>query len=364
MALLLPIGWLLWSTLAAGPLAGSAALLVAGALVFVAVVGLAIAAVTGYMAGLIGASNSPVSGIGILAVLGASLMLLGLVGAPGGDATAASVAYALIVTGIVFGIATIANDNLQDLKTGQLVGATPWKQQVALIIGVVFGSLVIPPVLDLLDTAFGFAGAPNAGPNALAAPQAGLISALAKGMLGGGLNTAMLGWGAVAGVIFVLLDEALGRMGRLRLPPLAVGIGIYLPMSAILPVVIGARRRPSLRRARRSRPRSRVRQAPRRAGRDRDDRRREPVAGRLRRHRRRDRQRQPACDRRPRVRARRADRRDGGVRAAAGLALPRDGSRDDGAGDGVRGVLLASPRTASRRSMSTKANPTELSAMP
>ena len=240
VALLLPIGWLLWSTLASGPLAGSAGLLVAGALVFVAVVGLAIAAVTGYMAGLIGASNSPVSGIGILAVLGASLMLIGLVGTPGGDATAASVAYALIVTGIVFGIATIANDNLQDLKTGQLVGATPWKQQVALVIGVVFGSLVIPPVLDLLDTAFGFAGAPNAGPNALAAPQAGLISALAKGMLGGGLNTAMLAWGGVAGVIFVLLDEALGRLGRLRLPPLAVGIGIYLPMAAILPVVVGA----------------------------------------------------------------------------------------------------------------------------
>jgi putative OPT family oligopeptide transporter len=240
VALLVPIGWVLWSTLAAGPLAGSAALLVAGALVFVAVVGLAIAAVTGYMAGLIGASNSPVSGIGILAVLGASLMLLGLVGAPGGDATAASVAYALIVTGIVFGVATIANDNLQDLKTGQLVGATPWKQQVALVIGVVFGSLAIPPVLDLLATAFGFAGAPGAGPNPLAAPQAGLISALAKGMLGGGLNTAMLGWGAVAGAIFVALDETLGRLGRLRLPPLAVGIGIYLPMSAILPVVIGA----------------------------------------------------------------------------------------------------------------------------
>jgi putative OPT family oligopeptide transporter len=240
VALLLPIGWLLWSTLAAGPLAGSAALLVAGALVFVAVVGLAIAAVTGYMAGLIGASNSPVSGIGILAVLGASLMLLGLTGSPTGDATAASVAYALIVTGIVFGIATIANDNLQDLKTGQLVGATPWKQQVALIIGVVFGSLMIPWVLDLLNTAFTFAGAPGAKEGALAAPQAGLISALAKGMLGGGLNAKMLGWGAVAGVAFVILDEALGRMGRLRLPPLAVGIGIYLPMSAILPVVIGA----------------------------------------------------------------------------------------------------------------------------
>ncbi|MBB4154476.1 putative OPT family oligopeptide transporter [Sphingomonas jinjuensis] len=241
LALLLPIGWLLWSTLAGGPLAGAAAMLVAGALVFVAVVGLMIAAVTGYMAGLIGASNSPVSGIGILSVLGSSLLLIGLVGRDvPADTTQALVAFALIVTGLVFGIATIANDNLQDLKTGQLVGATPWKQQVALIIGVVFGSIVIPPVLDLLNTAFGFAGAPGAGPEALAAPQAGLISALAKGVLGGGLNAAMLGWGALAGVIFIVLDEILGKTGRLRLPPLAVGIGIYLPMSAILPVVIGS----------------------------------------------------------------------------------------------------------------------------
>ena len=193
------------------------------------------------MAGLIGASNSPVSGIGILAVIASSLMLVGLFGRDNpADTTQALIAFALIVTGIVFGVATISNDNLQDLKTGQLVGATPWKQQVALIIGVVFGSLVVPPVLDLLNTAFGFVGAPGAGPNALAAPQAGLISSLAKGVLGGDLNWTMIGWGALAGVIFIALDETLGALGRLRLPPLAVGIGIYLPMSVILPVTIGA----------------------------------------------------------------------------------------------------------------------------
>src|SRR3954462_14390742 len=127
------------------------------------------------MAGLIGASNSPVSGIGILSVVAASLMSVGLFGrdtAPG--TSEALVAYALIVTGIVFGVATISNDNLQDLKTGQLVGATPWKQQVALGIGVVFGSLIIPPVLNVLNSGIGFVGAPGAGPNALAAPQAGL----------------------------------------------------------------------------------------------------------------------------------------------------------------------------------------------
>jgi putative OPT family oligopeptide transporter len=241
LALLVPIAWLLWSVIAGGPLAGSAALLIGGALVFILVIGLMIAAVCGYMAGLIGASNSPVSGIGILSVVAASLMLVGLFGretSPG--TTEALVAYALIVTGIVFGIATISNDNLQDLKTGQLVGATPWRQQVALVFGVIFGSLVVPPVLQLLYEGIGFAGMPGAGPNALPAPQAALISALAKGVLGGDLNWAMIGFGALTGAGLILLDETLGRLKILRLPPLAVGIGIYLPMAAILPVVIGS----------------------------------------------------------------------------------------------------------------------------
>jgi putative OPT family oligopeptide transporter len=241
LALLLPILWLLWSIIAGGPLTGSATALLGGALLFILVFGLLIAAVCGYMAGLIGSSNSPVSAIGILAVLAASLMLVGLFGRENAaPTTQALIAYALIVTGIVFGVATIANDNLQDLKTGQLVGATPWKQQLALVIGVVFGSLTVPPVLDLLNTAFGFVGTPGAGPNALSAPQAGLISALAKGVLGGDLNWPMLGWGALAGVGFVILDEILGKLKLLRLPPLAVGIGIYLPMAVMLPVAIGA----------------------------------------------------------------------------------------------------------------------------
>ena len=241
LLILLPIAWLLWSTIVGGPLQGSAITLIVGALLFILVLGLVIAAVCGYMAGLIGASNSPVSGIGILSVLAAGLMLVGLFGRAQPPATTqALIAYALIVTGIVFGVATISNDNLQDLKTGQLVGATPWKQQVALLFGVLFGSLVVPPVLQLMMTSFGFAGMPGAGPNALAAPQAALISALAKGVLGGDLNWAMIGWGAAVGVGLVILDELLGLAGRLRLPPLGVGLGIYLPMAVMLPLVIGA----------------------------------------------------------------------------------------------------------------------------
>ena len=241
VSLLLPIGWLLWDVLAGTSLERHGVLLVAGGLLFVGVIGLVVAAVTGYMAGLIGASNSPVSGIGILAALASSAMLLGLLGRDAdAQSSGALVAYVLTVTGIVFSICTIANDNLQDLKTGQLVGATPRKQQTALIVGVVFGSAIIPPVLNVLATSFGFVGTPGAGPNALAAPQAGLISTLAKGVLSGEGNWRMLGWGAAAGVGLVALDETLGRLNRLRIPPLAAAFGIYLPMKLIAPLVAGA----------------------------------------------------------------------------------------------------------------------------
>jgi putative OPT family oligopeptide transporter len=241
LAVLVPIAWLLWDVLAGGPLAGSAGLLIAGSLLFILVVGLVIASVCGYMAGLIGASNSPVSGIGILSIVAASLMLVGMFGRdldPG--TTQALVAYALIVTGIVFGVATISNDNLQDLKTGQIVGATPWKQQLALVFGVIFGSLIIPPVLTVLNASFGFAGVPGASADALPAPQAALISSLAKGVLGGDLRWDLIGIGALIGAGVILVDELLARTRRFRLPPLAVGLGIYLPMGVTLTVVLGA----------------------------------------------------------------------------------------------------------------------------
>jgi putative OPT family oligopeptide transporter len=224
-----------------GPGTPHLGLLVGGSLLYVVVAGAFIAAVCGYMAGLIGASNSPVSGIGILSVLGVSAFLVAVVGPESGSGQAQPLAaFALIVTATVFGVATISNDNLQDLKTGQLVGATPWRQQVALVFGVIFGAIVIPPVLDLLNRAYGFAGAPGAGPNALAAPQAALISTLAKGVLGGSLDWRMIGIGAGLGAVLVAVDEGLGKAGRLRLPPLAIGLGIYLPMSTSLMVTVGA----------------------------------------------------------------------------------------------------------------------------
>ena len=241
IASMLPIAGLLWLFAQGGPIAANPAPTLILSLIYILIAGIIIASVCGYMAGLIGASNSPISGVGILAVLGIALIVAAL-NSTGGDAqaTRALVAYSLFVTAIVFGIATISNDNLQDLTTGQLVGATPWKQQVALILGVIFGAMGIPPILDLLNTAFGFAGTPGAGPNALAAPQAALITALAQGVLGGDLDWSLLRLGAGIGVAIVIADELLGRFTRYRLPPLAVGMGIYLPMSLTLLIPLGA----------------------------------------------------------------------------------------------------------------------------
>jgi putative OPT family oligopeptide transporter len=241
----LPILALLWHFLRSGPLADIALPLSFAFYVYVLLMGGFVAAVCGYMAGLIGSSNSPVSGLAILAVLGSALLLAVAVRPlAGAEAGPQLVAFALFVTALVLACAVIANDNLQDLKTGQLIGATPWKQQVALMVGTLAGSAVIPPILDLLNMAYGFAPLPGTGlpspASPLPAPQATLIAGLARGILGEGLDWNMIFLGAVAGLLLVALDALLDRRGLLRLPPLAVGIGIYLPMSATLPVVIGA----------------------------------------------------------------------------------------------------------------------------
>jgi putative OPT family oligopeptide transporter len=226
-------------------LAGSTPLLVVGGLIYVVVIGFAVAAICGYMAGLIGSSNSPVSGVGILAIIIASLLMLGVMAVAGVPADPSIIAFALIVTAVVFAVAVISNDNLQDLKTGQLVEATPWRQQTALLVGVVAGALVIPFVLDMMNQAFGFEGGPPAiveGSQTLAAPQATLISALAKGVISGELRWDLIGIGAVVGVCVIILDVVLRRATRdkIKLPPLAAGIGVYLPAAVTTMLVVGA----------------------------------------------------------------------------------------------------------------------------
>ncbi|NOT09367.1 MAG: oligopeptide transporter, OPT family [Gemmatimonadales bacterium] len=238
------IGWLLKDFVAGTPLESSTWQLVLGGVLFTLLIGGFVATVAGYMAGLIGASNSPVSGIGILATVMVALLLAVFVQPSlGPAATEALVAFALFTVAIVFSIGTISNDNLQDLKTGQLVGAAPWKQQVALIVGVIAGSLVIPPVLDLLNQAYGFPGDPNRAAisaQPLPAPQATLISTLARGVLNAELDWNLIGIGALVGLACIMMDETLGMLKLLRLSPLAIGIGIYLPMDATQPVVVGA----------------------------------------------------------------------------------------------------------------------------
>ena len=240
---LIPVAWLLGHFAGISGLGEHTALLVIGGVIFVVILSFLVSAVCGYMAGLIGSSNSPLSGVGILVVIIAALLLvLGVKSMMPEEAGKALVAFALFITAIVFAVASIANNNLQDLKTGQLVDATPSLQQWALVIGVIAGALVIPPVLDLLNQAYGFLGAPGVDPaRALPAPQAGLISALAQGVITGNIDWSLITIGGAIGVGVIVLDEALARTGKsMRLPPLAVGLGIYLPTSTTLMVVVGA----------------------------------------------------------------------------------------------------------------------------
>jgi putative OPT family oligopeptide transporter len=231
VACLIGIGFILaWFAQSNPTLAGSTALLVAGGLVYVVLIGFAVAAICG-------------SGVGILAIVIASVLMLGVLSLAGLPADPSVVAFALIVTAIVFAVAVIANDNLQDLKTGQLVQATPWRQQAALIVGVIAGAIVIPLILNLLNKAFGFEGGPTGiADEPLAAPQATLISALARGVIGGDLRWDLIGLGACIGAVIIVLDAGLNAAtkGRMKLPPLAVGIGFYLPAAVTTLLVIGA----------------------------------------------------------------------------------------------------------------------------
>ncbi|MDN5865286.1 MAG: oligopeptide transporter, OPT family [Gammaproteobacteria bacterium] len=239
---LIPIAYLLWHFAGINGLTAAMSTLVIGGIIFVVILSFFVSAICGYMAGLIGSSNSPLSGVGILVVvLAALLLLVGVKSDLPADTGKALVAFALFITSVVFAVASIANNNLQDLKTGQLVHATPWKQQFALVIGVIAGAVVIPPVLDLLAQAYGFAGGPHATENALPSPQAGLISALARGVIQSSIDWSLIGIGGAIGAAAVILDEVLARTTkRLRMPPLGVGLGIYLPTSTTLMVVVGA----------------------------------------------------------------------------------------------------------------------------
>ena len=239
-----------WDFVSAVPIsAGLMWTLVVVGVIVALLIGFFVAAACGYMAGLIGTSASPISGIGILATIISSLVVYFIASENNLFATEAGVqfatAMAIFMTSVVIAIASISNDNLQDLKTGQLVGATPWRQQIALLLGSVAGAIAIAPVLNLLYQAYGFTGAlPRAemDPNAaLSAPQATLMTTIAQGIFNASMDWNYILIGVGVGVVAIIVNLILkSTTASLTLPPLAVGMGIYLPPTLEVPLIIGS----------------------------------------------------------------------------------------------------------------------------
>ncbi|BFU62049.1 MULTISPECIES: OPT family oligopeptide transporter [Rodentibacter] len=237
--------------IAAAPISPELSILLVVVCTFLAVfIGFFVAAASGYMAGLVGSSSSPISGIGIISVIVISLVLVSIGNASGlfesVDGQKFLTALTLFTASIVLTTATISNDNLQDLKTGLLVEATPWRQQVALIIGCFVGALVIAPVLEILYHAYGFSGAlprPDMDPSqVLSAPQATIMTTISQGIFTNQLEWTYILTGVGLGAGLIVIDAFLKKVSRnaFALPILAVGIGIYLPPSINMPLVIGA----------------------------------------------------------------------------------------------------------------------------
>jgi putative OPT family oligopeptide transporter len=200
------------------------------------VAGFVFSSVSGYMAGLVGSSNNPVSGITISTILFSSLVLLYFLG----SGSVVGPVAAILIGAVTCSAAAVAGDNLQDLKAGRLLGASPWRQQVMLAIGAVSGAAVMAPVLNLLMAAYGIGTPAHAGVHALNAPQATLMAAVAQGIFKGGLPWDMITLGAAVGVLVIILDAWLeGRGGRWRAPVLAVAVGIYLPLEYTSPIFLG-----------------------------------------------------------------------------------------------------------------------------
>ncbi|MBD3617810.1 MAG: oligopeptide transporter, OPT family [Gracilimonas sp.] len=217
--------------------------------VFSLFAGFLFSSVAGYMAGLVGSSNNPISGVTIATVLATSLCLLAILGgqvdfAADMEKATTAAAAAIIVGAMIACAAALAGDNLQDLKAGQIVGATPYKQQIMQVVGVVAAALVIAPILSLLFNAYGLGGVfPREGMNPsemLTAPQATLMQSVAEGVFARNLEWAMIIIGGLIAVAIIILDQILKRKGtEFRTPVLAVAVGIYLPVELSVPIFLG-----------------------------------------------------------------------------------------------------------------------------
>ncbi len=202
-----------------------------------ATTGFLFSAVAAYMAGLVGSSNNPVSGVTIATILFSSLLMLWLVGREDANAPAA----VIMIGAVVCCAAAIGGDNMQDLKAGRIVGSTPYKQQVMQVVGVVSATFLLAPILNVLLTAYGIGPATTEQPDSLQAPQATLMASVAAGVLGDAdLPWNMIAAGAVVGALIIVCDEVLkARKAGFRMPVLAVAVGIYLPVELAVPIFLG-----------------------------------------------------------------------------------------------------------------------------
>jgi len=205
--------------------------------IIMVVFGFLFSAVAGYMAGLVGSSNNPISGVTIATILFSSLMLLMLMGSAVGSQGAAA---AILIGAVVCCAAAIAGDNMQDLKAGHVLGATPYKQQIMQMIGVIAAAVAIPLVLDLLNAAYGFGPKTAENPDALAAPQATLMQSVAEGVFIGNLPWTIISIGMGMGVVIIVIDRLLAASGSsFRVPVLAVAVGLYLPFELDSAIMFG-----------------------------------------------------------------------------------------------------------------------------
>jgi putative OPT family oligopeptide transporter len=226
---LIPMAWI-YSQVVQSPVLGLLMTVVMALAAFL------FSSVAAYMAGLVGSSSNPVSGVTIATLMVASLLLVLFMGTghPAGPAAA------LVIGAVVCCAAAMGGDNLQDLKTGHLVGATPWKQQIMQVVGVVTGAVVLVPVLSLLQAKYGIGEATSVHPHPLSAPQATLMASLTRSVFGAGLPWPLVGLGAAVGALVILIDRSLEQRGcEFRLPVLAVALGIYLPLKLSAAIFVG-----------------------------------------------------------------------------------------------------------------------------
>ncbi|MBK8502930.1 MAG: oligopeptide transporter, OPT family [Saprospiraceae bacterium] len=203
--------------------------------ILMVVAGFLFSAVAGYMAGLVGSSNNPISGVTIATILTSALILLALLGSGAEKGPAA----AIMIGAVVCCAAAIAGDNMQDLKAGHILGATPFRQQIMQMVGVVAAAFTLPLILQLLLTAYGFGPATAERPDSLAAPQATLMESVARGVFAGDLPWAVIYIGAAIGIVIIILDQIQEKRNSFRLPVLAIAVGLYLPFELDSSIWVG-----------------------------------------------------------------------------------------------------------------------------